>query len=156
MTTRSTRRFVLAALAVATLVTGWALLAQPARDRIIDNATVTTRAGHVFLEIALTLPFRYISHVPLETGRELRIRIQPVKVSSSDRDAVFLREAMVPPDARVAAIDQVVYEGDAPDGPWLTVYFDHLVRFQVIPDADYRGISVEIQQILQEQHGDRP
>jgi len=148
MTTRFIRQLLLAAFALMALAAGWAILAQPARDRIIDTATVTAKAGHVFLEVALTLPFRYLSHVPLDTGREVRLRIQPVQVSSSDRDAVFRREATVPPDADVAAIDQVIYEGDAPDGPWLTVRFTRPVRFQVIPGADYRSVVIEIQEIL--------
>jgi len=148
MTSRFSRRVLLAAFAVTALVTGWVIMAQPARDKIIDTATVRAEAGHVFLEIRLTLPFRYLAHVPLETGHELRIRIQPVQVSTSDRDAVFRREAVAPPDADVAAIDQVIYEGDAPDGPWLSVRFNRDVRYQVIPGADYRSINIEIQEIV--------
>lgn len=148
MTTRSALRVFLGLCIALALSGGWALLAQPARDRIIDTATVETRAGHVFLDIALTLPFRYITHVPLETGSELRIRIQPVQVSPADRGALFEREALSPPHADVAAIDQVIYEGDAPDGPWVTVRFNHPVRYQVFPDPDYRGLTIEIQQIL--------
>jgi hypothetical protein len=148
MTNGLSRQLLLAVFAVTTLAAGWVILAQPVRDRIIDDAVIEPRAGHVFLEVSLTLPFRYLSHVPLDTGRELRIRIQPVQVSSSDRDAVFKREAVVPPDADVAAVDQVVYEGDAPDGPWLTVRFTRPVRYQVIPGADYRSVIVEIQELL--------
>jgi hypothetical protein len=148
MTRRLTRPLLLVSFAIATLAAGWVILAQPVRDRIIDSATIETRADHVFLEIALSLPFRYLSHIPPDTGRELRIRIRPVQVAVSDRDAVFKREAVVPPDAGVALVDQVVYEGDAPDGPWLTVRFTRAVRYQVIPAGDYRSLSVEIQEIL--------
>jgi hypothetical protein len=148
MTNRFTRQLLLAAFAVTAMATGWVILAQPVRDRILDSTLIRVNQDQVILEIRLTLPFRYLSHVPLETGRELRIRINPVRVVTSDGDAVFKREAVVPPDADVAVVDMVVYEGDAPDGPWLTVRFTRPVRYQVIPGADYRSINIVIQEIL--------
>jgi hypothetical protein len=148
MTSGLPRQLLLAVFAVTALAAGWVILAQPVRDRIIDDAVIEPRAGHIFLEVSLTLPFRYLSHIPLDGGRELRVRIQPVQVAGSDRDAVFKREAVMPPDADVAAVDQVIYEGDAPDGPWLTVRFTRAVRFQVIPGADYRRVIIEIQELL--------
>jgi hypothetical protein len=148
MTSRIRRQLSLTVFAITALAAGWVILAQPVRDRIIDSALIEPNADHVFLNIALTLPFRYLSHVPLDTGSEVRIRIRPVQVPTSDRGAVFEREAVVPPDGDVALVDIVVYEGDAPDGPWLTVRFSHPVRFQVIPRADYRSITIDIQEIL--------
>jgi hypothetical protein len=148
MTDTLRRRSATALVAVTVLVSGWLLWAQPARDRIIDSAYVSAGEDGVMLVIELTAPFRYLSHVPLDTGRELRIRIQPVRVSSADYPAVFEREAVVPPDGEPAAVDLVVYDGDAPDGPWLTVRFSRLVRYQVIPAGDYRGVYVLIEELL--------
>ena len=134
--------------ALILLAAGWAVSGPPARDKIIDSALLNVADGHVILEVELTFPFRYQSHFPLETGKELRIRIIPVRVPTSDLDAVFRREGLVPPDADTAAIDEVIYEGDAVGGPYLTVRFTQTVRYQVIPGGDYRSLSIVIQELL--------
>lgn len=141
-------RIALILLVIITLTAGWVLSGQPARDKIIDSALIKTDSGHVAIEVALTYPFRYLSHFPQETGTELRIRIVPVRVPSSDRDAVFKNEGLVPPDAEVAAVDQVLYEGDTPNGPYVTIRFTRPVRYQVIPGSDYRSVNIIIQELL--------
>ena len=98
----------------------------------------------------LTFPFRYLSHFPPESGTELRIRIHPVNVPGSDLGGIFLREGMVPQDADVAAIDEVIYEGDNTSGPWITVRFNQTVRYQVIPGSDYRSVTVVILELIQD------
>jgi hypothetical protein len=148
MTDNMPRRLSLVVLVVVALAAGWALSGQPARDKIIDSALINVDAGHVLLDVRLTFPFRYLSHFPQETGSELRIRIVPVRVPSSDLDAVFQNEGLVPPDAEIAAIDQVLYEGDNPDGPYLTIRFNRPVRYQVIPGSDYRSVNIIIQELL--------
>ena len=128
----------------ACLAAGWLIQAEPARDKIIDSALLKIEGEHTFLEIDLTFPFRYLSHFPQEIGEELRIRIQPVRVPSSDAGAVFRREGIVPPDADIAAIDEVIYEGNALDGPRLTIRFTQPVRYKVIPGSDYRSVTIAI------------
>ena len=102
------RQLSLVVLVIIALAAGWVLSGQPARDKIIDSALITVESKHVILDVRLTFPFRYLSHFPPETGSELRIRIVPVRVPSSDLDAVFKNEGLVPPDADIAAIDQVL------------------------------------------------
>lgn len=136
-------------LAVLTvLASGWAISAPPPRDKIIDSALLNVVDGQTILEVRLTFPFRYQSHFPPETGDELRIRITPVRVSGSDLDAVFKREGLVPPNADTAAIDEVIYEGDAAGGPYVTIRFTRPVRYEVIPGSDYRNLSIVIQELL--------
>ena len=130
------------------LVAGWAVLGESARDKIIDSALLNIVDGHVILQVKLTFPFRYQSHFPQETGEELRIRIKPVRVPPSDLNAVFRREGLTPPNADTAAIDEVIYEGDAADGPYLTVRFTQKVRYQVIQGGDYRSMNIVIQELL--------
>ena len=142
------RRIALFLTVLVLLTTGWAISAQPAGDKIIGSALLDIVDGHVILEVKLTFPFRYQSHFPQETGDELRIRITPVRVPASDLDAVFRREGLVPPDADIAAIDEVIYEGDTGGGPYLTVRFTHPVRYEVIQGNDYRSLSIVIQELL--------
>jgi hypothetical protein len=148
MTNKLPRHLSRVVLVVIALAAGWVLSGQPARDKIIDSALINVDSGHVILDVRLTFPFRYLSHFPQETGTELRIRIVPVRVPSSDLDAVFRNEGLVPPDAEIAAIDQVLYEGDNPDGPYVTVRFNRPVRYQVIPGNDYRSVNIVIQELL--------
>ncbi len=129
-------------LLVAFVAGGWALSATPVRDRILDRVSLNIINEQVMLNVQLSFPFRYLSHFPLDEGRELRIRLQPVRVSSSDMGAVFQREGMVPADADSAAIDEVIYEGDIAGGPYLTVRFTARVRYEVIPGADYRSMNI--------------
>ena len=143
-----TQRIAVFLTALILFAAGWAVSGPPARDKIIDSALLNVANGHVILEVELTFPFRYQSHFPPETGNELRIRISPVRVPASDLDAVFRREGLVPPDADTAAIDEVIYEGDAVGGPYLTVRFTQPVRYQVIPGGDYRSLSIVIQELL--------
>ena len=143
------RRFAWFLTALVLLAAGWAISGPPARDRIIDSALLDVVDGHVILEVKLSFPFRYQSHFPPETGDELRIRISPVRVSSSDLDAVFQREGLVPPDAGSAAIDEVLYEGDVAGGPRLTIRFTRPVHYRVIPGSDYRSLGIAIQELRQ-------
>lgn len=148
MISRLPRLILLVAFAATLLAAGWVLSGQPARDRILESVTVSAETGHVVVNVRLSFPFRYLSHFPQDTGQELRIRIAPVRVPSSDLGAVFRNEGLRPPDADVAAIDEVLYEGDAAGGPQVTVRFNHPVRYEVIPGSDYRSVNVVVDEIL--------
>ncbi len=147
--TSTTARLTLKGLVIAAcLVTGWLIQAEPVRNKIIASALLKVESGQTFLNVRLTFPFRYLSHFPQVTGEELRVRIQPVNVPSSDLNAAFMREGIVPPDAYIAAIDEVIYEGDSVSGPWLTIRFTRPVRYQVIPGGDYRSVTIEILELI--------
>lgn len=138
------RHVFLGLLVTGVLGTALLLYAQPAGDRIISSADIKLEGDSLRLEVSLSFPFRYLSHFPQETGDEVRIRLQPVKVSSADLGAVFRREGMQPADAGIAAIDEVIYEGDAVAGPQLTVRFSRPVRYQLITANDYRRVTIII------------
>ncbi len=40
------------------------------------------------------------------------------------------------------ALDEVLYEGDIDGGPYLTVRFFSVARYEVIPGADYRSVRI--------------
>jgi len=131
-----------AALLVILGLGGWALSATPVRDRVLERVNLDIIDEQPMLNVQLSFPFRYLSHFPLAEGTELRIRLQPVMVPSSDMGAVFQREGTVPPDADNAAIDEVIYEGDIDGGPYLTIRFTGTMRYEVIPGADYRSLNI--------------
>jgi len=131
----------LAAL-LALAIAGVTHTAAPVRDKVLDDVRVETRDHHTVLDVRFSFPLRYVSHFPLDSGKELRVRLHPVVVPASDLDALFRREAVAPRYASTIAVDEVVYEGDMDGGPYLTVYFTHDVSYQVIPSPDYRGLLI--------------
>ncbi len=129
---------------LAILLTGVSLIASPARNKILEEVTVLYSDETPVLAIRLSYVFSYLGHFPLEEGKELRIRVRPVRVGPSDRKSVFLREGLRPLDGDEIDVDEVLYEGDTKEGPWLTIRFTRSVHYRVLPDADYRGIKIFI------------
>jgi hypothetical protein len=118
--------------------------AQPVRDRILEEVTITHENGHHIIEINFPFRIRYQSHFPDRHGKELRIRLQPVRVAATDIDAVFRRESVVPQYASVIALDEVTYEGDIKSGTQLTLTFTEDVTYEVRPAPDYTHIRIII------------
>jgi hypothetical protein len=134
----TTGRFLaLLAVLISTITT-----ASPVRNKVLEEVTVQHNAGQPALEIKLSFIFSYLGHFPLDEGSELRIRLQPVQVAPVDRKSIFGREGLRPVDAERFAIDEVVYEGDVKEGPWLTIHFTRPVHYRVIPGSDYRSIRI--------------
>lgn len=128
----------------ALLLVSTVLISQPVRDRILNEVVVSSQDEAVKIEVLFTDVFRYVTHFPHESGDELRIRIEPVAVSISDRSAVFQRESVRPPGRDDAKLMEVLYEGDIPGGPYLTLFFTSPVTYEVVPGADFRSITVVV------------
>jgi len=141
-----TRRWLAAIVFVSLLVFVTAHLhsASPVRDKVLEDVQVIQSDGHILVDVHFSFPLRYLSHFPMQGGEELRIRLRPVRVPSSDVDAVFKREAVTPRYADVAAVDEVVYEGDIDGGPYLTLHFTQTATYEVIPGPDYRSLRIDI------------
>ena len=121
--------------------------APPVRDKVLEEVDLVQHDGELVIEVLFSFPMRYRSHFPADHGEELRIRLLPVRVPSSDLDAVPRRESVIPEYAGAASVDEVIYEGDIEGGPYLTVRFTRPVRYQVIPGADYRSMRVIVQSV---------
>lgn len=124
------------------LVGGGALSAPSVRDKMLEDVQVVKNNGDLFVEVHFSAPLRYRMHFPADKGDELRIQLRAVRVPVSDLDALFRREAVTPPYGDVIALDEVIYEGDIQDGPWLTLRFTRSVSYQVIPGSDYRSVRI--------------
>lgn len=117
---------------------------QPVRDKILEDVSIEQVDGHYLVDVKFSFRFRYQSHFPTDSGSELRIRLQPVRVATADVDAIFKRESVVPHHADVVALDEVTYEGDIESGTQLTLTFTKNVSYEVIPDPDYTHIRILI------------
>ena len=111
---------------------------------MLEEVLVIEKYGQPVIEVQFSFPLRYLSHFPQEGGEELRIRLRPVRIPSSDLDAAFKREGVVPEYAEAAAVSDVIYEGDVQGGPYLTVIFTQAVTYEVIPGSDYRSMKIII------------
>jgi hypothetical protein len=142
-------RIAAAALVMATGVFGfWAALqlvsAQPVRDRVLSRVQISEDAECAVVKIWLNFPVRYISHFPFETGDELRIKLQAIEIGRGDSAGLRRRESLRAPKSALAAIAEIVYEGDDLTGPTLTLFFEHPVAFKVAQGADSRSFLIAI------------
>ena len=129
---------------LAAALWGSTLYSQPVRDRILDDIDVEHARDGTVIRIGMTIPVRYIRHYPYESGNELRIKVLPFDVRTSDRDALHKRESLVPFNDDPPELREVVYEGDVDGGPFLTLFFDHEVHYEVEQGRDSRSIVVHL------------
>jgi hypothetical protein len=129
---------------LAAALWGSTLYSQPVRDRILDVIDVEHTMDGTVIRIGMTIPVRYIRHYPYESGNELRIKVLPFDVRTSDRDALHKRESLVPFNDDPPELVEVVYEGDVDGGPFLTLLFDHEVHYEVEQGRDSRSIVVHL------------
>ncbi|MEN8800414.1 MAG: hypothetical protein ABF297_00335 [Thiogranum sp.] len=121
--------------------------APPVRDKVLEEVEVLKNDGQSVIEVQFSFPLRYRSHFPQQSGEELRIRLLPVRIPSSDLNAAFKREGVVPRHAEDLALDEVIYEGDSEGGPYLILNFSRPVSYEVIPGSDYRSMSVVVRSL---------
>jgi len=118
--------------------------APPVRDKVLEEVEVLKNDGQSVIEVQFSFPLRYRSHFPQQSGEELRIRLFPVRIPSSDLNAAFQREGVVPRHAEHVALDEVIYEGDSEGGPYLILNFTRPVSYEVIPGSDFRSMSIVV------------
>ena len=118
--------------------------APPVRDKVLEHVEVLRNDRQSVIEVQFSFPLRYRSHFPHQSGEELRISLTPVRVPTSDINAAFKREGVVPRHAEDVALDEVIYEGDSEGGPYLILHFTRPISYEVIPGSDYRSVSVVV------------
>ena len=118
--------------------------APPVRDKVLEHVEVLRNDRQSVIEVQFSFPLRYRSHFPQQSGEELRISLTPVRVPTSDINAAFKREGVVPRHAEDVALDEVIYEGDSEGGPYLILHFTRPISYEVIPGSDYRSVSVVV------------
>jgi len=116
--------------------------AAPARSKVLEEVSIQQYDDQPVLEIRFSFLFSYRMHFPTNKGSELRIWLRPLQVAPSDRQSITGREGVRPPGGPQFGVDEVVYEGDVREGPWLTIHFTRPVHYRVVHDPDYRGIKV--------------
>ena len=135
--------FALPVLAALALFLG-AALAQVPRNEILDDVQIEEKTECAHVHIAFNLPVRYTKHFPEKSGNEVRIQLEVLAANPTERDALLRRESLLPPESDVAAIEEIMYEGDYNGAPFLTIFFTHPVRFIVKQGTDFRSIDITV------------
>ncbi len=123
---------------------GSLLHAQPVRGRVLGQLTISPEEDYAVIRVGFNFPVRYVRHFPVESGRELRIRLSPISVGSVDRDALLERESIRPPSGSLPELTEVDFEGDMPGGPVLTLIFQHALEYLVTEGPDFRSILIVV------------
>ncbi len=138
------RSAIRSGIAICLLALAGALAAQPAGNRIIEDAWLDRAGACGWVTIRFALPMQYVSHFPPERGDELRIQLKPLGINRNDMPALGHNEPI-----RVADLDRLIpvqrldYEGQYnPNAPSITMTFEAPAYFSVQSGADFRSIRI--------------
>lgn len=115
--------------------------AQPVTNQVIDRVSVKPQGTCFLVTVRFNLPMQYLSHFPLESGDELRIRLNPVINGTGNQESINTRESSRPRTVDGLPLESVTYEGETPE-PYLSVQFTHPVSYTVSQGKDFRSILI--------------
>lgn len=125
------------------VLVGWAN-ARPSMQEVLGEIEITDKEECAIVKVSFNLMVRYKRHFPYKSGEELRIQIEPIAFTESEKEAVGQDESITPPESDIAGIDQVFYEGGDSGQQSLTLFFNHPVSYTVQQGADSRSIVVHV------------
>ncbi len=126
----------------AILLLGVTTVAVAQSDGVFEEALVGTTDEHILIGLNFICGMRYVSHFPLSASDEVRIQIRPLPECFRDGEAIHSRALIRPPGRRIASLIDIVYDNDAPGGPYVTFRFEVPVLVDVSQDRGLRSLSV--------------
>jgi len=120
------------------------LHAQPVRDRVLGDLQISVEEGYAVIKVGFNFPVRYVRHFPIDSGKELRVKLSPISVGAVDQDALSERESIRPSTGDLPVLLEVAYEGDMPGGPFLTLLFQQEREYLVAQGSDFRSLIIVI------------
>ena len=138
------KAFLWGALGLCGLLVAWfspALLAQPVRDRVLEEIRITEPPA---IHIAFAFPVRFAWAFPHKADDVFLIKVVPVDPAPEDVGATIEREAVLPPATDRVPLTEVAYDGETEGGPFLTLRFSHPVVIEARPGKDFRSIDVTV------------
>ncbi|MCA9509717.1 MAG: tetratricopeptide repeat protein [Myxococcota bacterium] len=151
---RAHRRFLVLAAALALAVTAAPArraAAQPPLGRVLREIEVGAVEDGTRILVRLDRPVRYLRHSPANSGRTIRIEVEPLALGEVIGDTTLpKRESLPPPPDSPAGLTEVSWEspGGTPDGAEpaeLVVRFARTVRFRVEQGDDGRSIAIVVE-----------
>ena len=114
---------------------------QSAADRSLSDVRVENVGSCTTLTINFNVRVQMLSHFPLEAGREVHIRVQPLDAGALG----LLKESLRPPSS-VPELRSIDYEGNNPSGPVLSLFFAKNMKFDVAAGRDPHSIVIRLSQ----------
>lgn len=139
-------------LFIATIgIAGWFFLAtgiglgEPVLNQVLSGARVIQSVGSSCPAIRIGFNFRvrYVSHFPVNGGRELRIKVRPLNRINASKNFLIPRESAIAPNLPGVDIRGIVFEANG-SGPVLMIYFDRKVAYKVSQGSDFTSILVRV------------
>lgn len=112
-------------------------------DLLLDEINVQDVGGQPRIEIRFIESLQYITHAPLDSGAELRIKLQSPS-GQTDITEDFRRETLQwTPNNRVP-LDEVILELASGNNLEMVVSFTHSVAYKVVGSADSRRLFITL------------
>ncbi len=137
--------------ATAMLIAGLCLLAlvspasaQPMLGRKLRTADVRKDEEGWTIDVRFEVPIRYLRHSPQNSGRSLRIQVDPVDLGSTPETPVPQENLPLSPTTR-GPVRQIRYDASFPGAQFVEIFFDEPVRFEVDQGSDFRSLKIRLQ-----------
>lgn len=113
-------------------------------DPVLSDVTITETAGCTAIQIGFEMPVIYLRHFPYQSGEALLVMLRPVGSNPRNPEPELRRETASIPPSEFTALRDIVLEGDAPGGPYISILFTHELFYEVRQGRDYRSIVVYV------------
>ena len=130
------------------------------QNLILQGIQITDNSDNFVIEIELGQSLHYLRHFPFASGSSLQIQLQPPPGSVRQNEvsqhptaprpaepgtaARSPREQLAPPRNQALPLTDIIYEGDAAGGPYLTLRFKNNVEFSVVEGEHGRSMIITI------------
>ncbi len=122
------------------------------QNLILHGIQITENSDNFVIEIELGQALHYVRHFPFASGSSLQIQLQPPARTTASRptdpgaiaQAAGPRERLDSPQNQSLPLTDIIYEGDAAGGPYLTLRFKNNVEFSVIEGAHGRSMLITV------------
>ncbi len=131
------------------------------QNLILQGIQITDNSDNFVIEIELGQALHYMRHFPFASGSSLQIQLQPpagnIRPIESSHAAASRpaeqvsaaqpptpRERLDPPRNQALPLTDIIYEGDAAGGPYLTLRFRNNVEFNVTEGAHGRSMIITV------------
>lgn len=132
------------------------------QNLILQGIQITENSDNFVIEIELGQSLHYMRHFPFSSGTSLQIQLQPPQGntrpaeplphaagarftdSAASTQAPAPRERLNSPRNQALPLTDIIYEGDAAGGPYLTLRFKSLVEFNVTEGPHGRSMIITV------------
>lgn len=119
--------------------------ASQASETVLSDINISSKDDKTIIDIDLGLPLGYVKHFPQTFGEILQIQLLLDK--GGDRrihKEVRQGSDLKPPPGIEPILIYVTYEEGVPGGPYLTLRFDHPVRFEVLAGSSLTTLTIAV------------